>query len=75
MKKNENTLHIFGGGLYVGISAEIASRFGWCVTIRTGKRLLHTIPKLTEGINFLVGDDLDSLMKEGGIPKYGDIGL
>ena len=75
MSKNGSTLHIFGGGEFVGIADEIANRLGWSVTVRTGDRFLNTIPNLSVDTKLLVGNDLVSLMREGGIPKRGDYGM
>ena len=75
MNKNKSTLHIFGMGPFVGISEEIATQHGWSVVVRTGERCVNAIPKLGSNTKVLVGNDLASLMVEGGIPTTGDYGI
>ncbi|XDZ70391.1 formyltransferase family protein [Alphaproteobacteria bacterium LSUCC0744] len=75
MSKTRPTLHIFGGGPLVGISEEIAIRSGWSVIFRTGERFMNSIPKLDSSTKVLVGNDLASLMVEGGAPIAGDYGI
>jgi len=75
MKKQLKTLHIFGGGVFVGIAERIAHELGWEVIVRTGKRFIDTLHNLDVRTKLFVGDDLDSLMKQGGVPKRGDYGI
>jgi methionyl-tRNA formyltransferase len=75
MCKTSGTLHIFGGGEFVGIAEKIANKLGWSVVVRTGDRFTKSIPDLNARTKLLVGDDLLSLMTEGGLPKHGDYGI
>ena len=75
MHKTRSTLHIFGGGPLVGIAEEIATRLGWSVVCRTGERFMNALPELGSNTEVLVGNDLASLMMEGGIPSPGDYGI
>ena len=74
-QKNQPKLHIFGGGEIVGVAAEIAQKLEWSVVVRTGERFLGSIPNLGSGVEVFVGNDLDSLMFDGGIPKAADYGI
>lgn len=75
MSNRMKTLHIFGGGDFVGFAESVAVKYGWSVVVRTSKRFVHTIGSLHEDTKLLVGDSLDTLMKDGGFPQSGDIGL
>ena len=68
-------MHIFGGGPFVGIAEEIATRLGWSVVLRTGERFVNTLSEMGPNTKVLVGNDLESLMIEGGIPSAGDYGI
>lgn len=69
------TLHIFGGGNLINVAENIARLNDWSVIVRTGKRFVDTIENFDTDTKLLVGDDLKILMREGGYPVQGDIGL
>ena len=75
MQSGMNTLHIFGGGAFVGIADEIANELGWSVIVRTGARFIDSLPTLNASTKLIVGNDLLSLMKEGGAPSSGDFAI
>lgn len=75
MNGTRSTLHIFGGGPLVGVAEEIAIRQGWSVVFRTGGRFIDTVAKLDPSTKVIVGDNLASLMIDGGIPSVGDYGI
>ena len=74
MKKN--TLHIFGGGVFVKHAVEIAIGSGWKVIVRTGSRFLNSLQGLDQyDIKIFCGDSLTELMQEGGLPVNNDMGI
>lgn len=75
MQNGIHTLHVFGGGVFVGIADEIATELGWSVIVRTGARFVDTLPKLNEGTKLIVGNELGAVMEEGGAPSAGDYGI
>ncbi len=71
----QRTLHIFGGGLLTGVAEAIAIEEGWRVVVRTGKRFVASLPTLSPKTQVYVGDNLDEILFEGGLPSNGDIGF
>ena len=75
MKKN--TLHIFGGGVFVEFALNIAIKKNWKVVIRTGKRFLSDFNKIEQNknIKLLLSNSLNEIMDSGGLPVTGDVGI
>lgn len=70
-----HVLHIFGGGELVGVAAKAAAECGWSAVVRTGSRFKDSLPGLGNETPVFVGNDLRALMREGGLPQPGDIGI
>ncbi len=73
----KNTLHIFGGGVFVEYALNIAMKQNWKVVIRTGQRFLDDLDSIEQNkeVKLLSSNSLTEIMDSGGLPASGDVGI
>ena len=73
----KNTLHIFGGGVFVEYALNIAIKQNWKVVIRTGQRFLDDLDSIEQNkeVKLLSSNSLIEIMDSGGLPASGDVGI
>tara|TARA_E500000331_G_scaffold358610_1_gene427477 strand:- start:11087 stop:12067 length:981 start_codon:yes stop_codon:yes gene_type:complete len=74
---NQNTLHIFGGGVFVKHAVEIAKKFDWKIILRTSNRFIKGLENYDNDprVKLFSGNSLSDLMNKGGLPESHDVGI